>query len=110
MTYPCILYPRGGRLPERLLIRREDLVHAAHKKSGVTRKAAEEALKAFLEVLTERMKERDKIELRGHFTMIPWRTKYRPGRNPRNGDLVGIVPTWTAKVRFPKGYLDRDEE
>ena len=66
---------------------RTELIDAMAKKMGdsATKKEAEAALKAFVDVVTEELSKKEKIQLVGFGTFETSVRPEREGRNPRTG-------------------------
>ena len=63
-----------------------ELVDAMAKKTGETKKATEESLNAFIDVITETLKKNEKIQLVGFGTFETRKRAARKGRNPQTGE------------------------
>lgn len=62
-----------------------ELVAAMAEKTGLSKKDAEAALKAFTETVTDEMKKGHKVQLVGFGTFEKKVTPAREGRNPQTG-------------------------
>ena len=63
-----------------------ELVAAIAKKTELSKKDAEKALKAFTDVVAEELKKGEKIQLVGFGTFEVSERAAREGRNPRSGE------------------------
>ena len=77
-----------------------DLISAMSKRAGLTRDEAERALDAFLETLTNALREGDKVQLVGYGTFE------RTGRNPQTGEEI-VIPA-TRVPTFKPGKILKD--
>ena len=67
-----------------------ELVAAVAAKTGATKKAAEEAVNAFVETVTEALKEGDKVQLVGFGSFEVRKRAARKGRNPQTKEEIKI--------------------
>ncbi|MCF6462260.1 HU family DNA-binding protein [Clostridium sp. Cult1] len=75
-----------------------ELVASIAEKSNLTKKDAESALNAFMEVVEETLAGGDKVQLVGFGTFEVRDRKAREGRNPRNPEEVIQIPASKAPV------------
>ncbi len=75
-----------------------ELVANIAEKSGLTKKDAEGALNAFMEVVQEALAKEEKVQLVGFGTFEVRHRKAREGRNPRNPEEVIQIPASKAPV------------
>lgn len=68
-----------------------ELVAAMSEKTGLTKKDAEAALKAFIETVTEELKKGEKIALVGFGTFEVSERGEKKGRNPQTGKEMIIA-------------------
>ena len=68
-----------------------ELIAAAAKKSGLTQVAADKALNAILEVVTDALANGDKVQLTGFGTFEVREKAAREGRNPRTGETITVA-------------------
>lgn len=78
---------------------RLELAAAVAEKSGVERKEAEKVLKAFVDVVTEEMKNGGKVQLVGFGTFETAVREARTGRNPRTGENMEIAASRVPKFK-----------
>ena len=69
---------------------KSDLVAAMAEKTNSTKKAAEEALTAFTEVVTDALVKGDKVQLVGFGTFQTKTRAARKGKNPQTGAEMKI--------------------
>ena len=84
---------------------RTELIDAMAKKMGnsVTKKEVESALKSFVDVVTEELSNKGKIQLVGFGT---FETSVREGRNPRTGETMKIAESVVPKFKPGKALKD----
>lgn len=68
-----------------------ELVAAVAEQADISKKDAEKALKAFVDVVTEEMKKGEKVQLVGFGTFEVSERAAREGRNPQTGETVKIA-------------------
>ena len=75
-----------------------ELVRAVMEKTGLCKKKAEAFVNAFAEVVTETLKEGEKVEIRGFGTFLMKKRSPRVARNPQTGKQIKVpaklVPTF----------------
>ena len=75
-----------------------ELIAAMAAKTGETKKAAENSVNAFVEVVTDSLKKGDKVQLVGFGTFETRERAARQGRNPRDPQQVINIPASKAPV------------
>lgn len=87
---------------------RTELIDAMAKKMGnsTTKKEAEAALKAFVDVVTEELSKKEKIQLVGFGTFETSVRPEREGRNPRTGETMKIAESVVPKFKPGKALKD----
>ena len=83
-----------------------ELVAAMAEQSGLSKKDAEKALKAFTDVVAEQLKEEDKIQLVGFGTFEVSKRAAREGRNPQSGEVMNIPASKAPKFKAGKALKD----
>ena len=77
-----------------------DLVEKIASKTGLTKKAAGDALEAVLETVTGALSKGDKVTITGFGTFLVRSRRERMGRNPQTGAPLKIpatkIPAFTA--------------
>ncbi len=76
---------------------KSDLISAISEKTNVSKKSAEESINAFVEVVSEALKENEKVQLIGFGTFEVRKRAARKGRNPQTG-LDIKIPASNAPV------------
>ena len=83
-----------------------ELVAAIAENAGLTKKDADKALKAFIDVTTGALKKGDKIALVGFGTFEVVKRGARTGRNPQTKKAIQIPASKAPKFRAGKGLKD----
>ena len=68
-----------------------ELIAAIAEQAEISKKDAEKALKAFVDVVTEQLKEGEKVQLVGFGTFEVSERAAREGRNPQTGKTMKIA-------------------
>ena len=79
-----------------------ELIAAIAEQAEISKKDAEKALKAFVDVVTEQLKEGEKVQLVGFGTFEVSERAAREGRNPQTGKTMKI-----AACKAPKFKAER---
>ena len=85
---------------------RTELVAAMAEKSQLSKKDAESALKAFIDVVSEEMQKGEKIQLVGFGTFEVSERAAREGRNPQTGKTMSIAACKVPKFKVGKALKD----
>lgn len=83
-----------------------ELVSAIAEKAELSKKDAEKALKAFVDVVGEELKNGEKIQLVGFGTFEVTERAERTGRNPQNGKEMKIPASKAPKFKAGKALKD----
>ena len=83
-----------------------ELVAAIAKKTELSKKDAEKAVKAFTDVVTAELKKGGKIQLVGFGTFEVSKRSAREGRNPQTGATMKIKASKTPKFKAGKALKD----
>lgn len=83
-----------------------ELVAAIAKKTELSKKDAEKALKAFTDVVAEELKKGEKIQLVGFGTFEVSERAARTGRNPQTGAEMTIPASKAPKFKAGKALKD----
>lgn len=85
---------------------RTELVAAMAEKTQLSKKDAEAALKAFVDVVSEEMKKGEKVQLVAFGTFEVSERAAREGRNPQTGETMTIAASKTPKFKAGKALKD----
>ena len=83
-----------------------ELIAAIAEQAEISKKDAEKALKAFVEVVTEQLKEGEKVQLVGFGTFEVSERAAREGRNPQTGKTMKIAACKAPKFKAGKALKD----
>ena len=83
-----------------------ELVAAVAEQADISKKDAEKALKAFVDVVTEEMKKGEKVQLVGFGTLEVSARAAREGRNPQTGKTMKIEACKAPKFKAGKALKD----
>lgn len=83
-----------------------ELVAAIADQTELSRKDAEKALKAFVDVVTEELKKGEKIQLVGFGTFEVSERAAREGRNPQTKETIQIPASKSPKFKAGKALKD----
>ena len=83
-----------------------ELIAAIAEKAEISKKDSEKALKAFIDVVTEQLKNDDKVQLVGFGTFEVSKRAAREGRNTQTGKTMKIADCKAPKFKAGKGVKD----
>ena len=83
-----------------------ELVAAMAEQTNLSKKNAEAALKAFIDVVSEELKKGEKVQLVGFGTFEVSERAAREGRNPQTGETMEIKASKTPKFKAGKALKD----
>ena len=83
-----------------------ELVAAMAEQTNLSKKDAEAALKAFIDVVSEELKKGEKVQLVGFGTFEVSERAAREGRNPQTGETMQIKASKTPKFTAGKALKD----
>ena len=83
-----------------------ELVAAMAEQTNLSKKDAEAALKAFIDVVSEELKKGEKVQLVGFGTFETSERAAREGRNPQTGETMTIKASKTPKFKAGKALKD----
>ena len=86
---------------------RTELVAAMAEATELSKKDAEAALKAFIDVVTAEMKKGEKVQLVGFGTFEVSERAAREGRNPQTGETMTIAAAKSPKFKAGKALKDK---
>lgn len=84
---------------------RTELIAAMAEKSGLSKKDADAALKAFMETVTDQINAGEKVQLVGFGTFEKKIRPARMGRNPRTGDKVQYPEKAVASMKMSQSII-----
>ena len=87
-----------------------ELIAAIAAKANLSKKDAEEALKAFTDVVAEELVKGEKIQLVGFGTFEVSERAAREGRNPQSGEVMNIPASKSPKFKAGKALKDKVNE
>ena len=83
-----------------------ELVAAVAAKTGETKKSAEEAVNAFVDVITESLTKGDKVQLVGFGSFEVRKRAARKGRNPQTKEEIKIPASKAPVFKAGKALKD----
>ena len=83
-----------------------ELIAAIAEKAEISKKDSEKALKAFIDVVTEQLKNDDKVQLVGFGTFEVSKRAAREGRNPQTGKTMKIAACKAPKFKAGEALKD----
>ena len=83
-----------------------ELSAAIAEKAGISKKDADAAVKAFVDVVTEELKKGGKVQLVGFGTFETSTRAAREGRNPQTGETMTIEASRAPKFKAGKALKD----
>ncbi len=83
-----------------------ELIAAVAEKAEISKKDSEKALKAFIDVVTDELKNGGKIQLVGFGTFEVSERAAREGRNPQTGKTMKIEACKAPKFKAGKALKD----
>ena len=87
-----------------------ELVAAMAESADLSKKDAEKALKAFIEVVTDELKKDEKVQLVGFGTFEVAQRAAREGRNPLTKETIKIAASNAPKFKAGKALKDAVNE
>ena len=81
---------------------RTELISAMSENADMTKVDTEKALKAFVDTVTEELKNGGKVQLVGFGTFEVSERAARTGRNPQTGEEIQIAASKTPKFKAGK--------
>ena len=83
-----------------------ELIAAMAEQTELSKKDAEAALKAFVDVVSEELKKGEKVQLVGFRTFEVSERAAREGRNPATGEAMTIKASKAPKFKAGKALKD----
>lgn len=78
---------------------KKSLINRIAIKENLSKQRAEMLINSVFETLTDTIKNGEEIEIRGFGSFRIRRTKERPGRNPKTGELAVVPSRWAVKFK-----------
>ena len=85
---------------------RQELVDSMASKADISKKAADAALKGFMDSVQEALKKGDKVQLVGFGTFEVAERAAREGKNPQTGEVIKIKASKAPKFKAGKALKD----
>lgn len=85
---------------------RTEFVAAIAESAEISKKDAEKAVKAFIEVVADELKKGEKVQLVGFGTFEVSERAAREGRNPQTGETMKIAACKAPKFKAGKALKD----
>lgn len=83
-----------------------ELIAAMSENADITKKDAEKALKAFLEITTDALKQKKNVQIIGFGTFMAIERPERNGVNPSTGEKIKIKKSIAVKFKAGKPLKD----
>lgn len=83
-----------------------ELIEALADKAGLQKQNAKNVLEAYIDIVTEKMSQKEEISIVGFGTLIPKDQSSRMARNPKTGTPVMIKARSTVKFKPGKFLLE----
>jgi DNA-binding protein HU-beta len=87
-----------------------ELSAAIASETGLSRKDAEAAVKAFVDVVTSELQKGEKVQLVGFGTFETSERAAREGRNPQTGETMTIAASKAPKFKAGRGLKEAVNE
>lgn len=84
-----------------------ELVEAIAVKADISKKAADDAVKAFIEVVSDELQKGGKVQLVGFGTFETSKRPAKTGRNPQTGAATKIAACTAPKFKAGKALKDK---
>ena len=83
-----------------------ELIAAMAEQAELSKKDAEKALKAFVDIIGEELTKGEKVQLVGFGTLEVSERPEREGRNPQTGEAMKIAASKSPKFKAGKALKD----
>jgi len=87
-------------------VTKTELVNSIAEKAGLSKSDSEKALKAFVDTVTDALKQGDKIAMVGFGTFSVGARAARVGKNPQTGAAINIPAATVPKFKAGKALKD----
>ena len=84
-----------------------ELIAAVAEEAEMTKKDAEKAVKAVIDVISDALVQGDKVQLIGFGTFETRERAAREGRNPQNGKTITIAASKSPAFKAGKGLKEQ---
>ena len=85
---------------------RKELVDSIARETGLTRRNAELAVKAFVDIVSEELRKGERVQLSGFGSFEISERAAHVGINPQNGEPIEIHSSKTPKFKAGKALKD----
>ena len=85
---------------------REELIAAIANETGLTKAASDKAVKAFVDVVSNELANKGKVQLVGFGTFETTERAARVGKNPQTGEKIDISAATAPKFKAGKALKD----
>ena len=87
-------------------MQKSNIVEKIAEEAGISKAAADRALKSLLDSVTQALKKGDRVSLVGFGTFSVSKRAARTGRNPQTGEEISIKASKTPKFSAGKSLKD----
>ncbi len=87
-------------------MQKSNIVEKIAEEAGISKAAADRALKSLLDSVTQALKKGDRVSLVGFGTFSVSKRAARTGRNPQTGEQISIKASKTPKFSAGKSLKD----
>ncbi len=87
-------------------MQKSNIVEKIAEEAGISKAAADRALKSLLDSVTQALKKGDRVSLVGFGTFSVSKRAARTGRNPQTGEQISIKASKTPKFSAGKNLKD----
>ena len=94
------------KMKEEFYMNKAELIAAMSENADITKKDAEKALKAFLEITTDALKQKKNVQIIGFGTFMAIERSERNGVNPSTGEKIKIKKSIAVKFEAGKPLKD----
>ena len=85
---------------------KQELISGMSEKTNMSKKDIGAALEAFMNIVTEELKNKGKVQLVGFGTFETTERAARTGRNPKTGEAIEIGASTSPKFKAGKALKD----
>ena len=84
-----------------------ELIAAVAEQAELSKKDAEKAVAALVDVISEELVKGERVQLVGFGTFEVSERPERDGRNPRTGEAMKIAASWMPRFKVGKALKDK---